>query len=234
MSELSSEEKYRLGIISKEQRKLDMMNEKYYNDRKKIDDVEYAMGGTDRSKESRQLAVDIKNQTRKVVQQEKEEREKQQEIRYRQNSNTTESIILGAKAKYDQKMNEYMKMNLWGKAKTMFAGKKPKKMTGNEIMQTYAEEVTQIELQKAIERKKKEFEEDIAWTKSYYTEHPEDLKPGSDTYNSIENIIRYKVRKYEYEIKQLEKKYQQMKENAIDLVKDFGIDHFEENSKKIK
>lgn len=34
------------------------------------------------------------------------------------------SIMRSAKEEYDKQMNEYMQKNFWGKAKTMFAGKK--------------------------------------------------------------------------------------------------------------
>lgn len=230
MKELSSEEKYRLGIISREQRELDMMNEEYDEGMKKIDYGEFVLGGTEDAKKLRELAADIKKKHNKLAQDELQKKEDERNREYRQYSSSTDGIIQGAKAKYDEKMNAYMNMNLWGKAKTILAGKKPKKMSGNEIMQTYASEITQIELQRTIEMKKRDYEEDIAWTKSYYTEHPEDLKPDSETYNSIENIIASKQKRYAYEIKQLEEKYARMLQNANELVSEFGIDHFEQKS----
>ena len=43
-----------------------------------------------------------------------------------------------AKELYDQQMQEYMQMNFWGKAKTMLAGKSPKKnASSKQIMYTY-------------------------------------------------------------------------------------------------
>ncbi len=230
MPELSSEEKYRLGIISREQRELDMMRDNLNERMKKIDYGEYVLGGTEEAKDLRKLRKDIFDKQQKLTQEELQKKEAERNREYRQYSSSTDGIIQGAKAKYDEKMNAYMNMNLWGKAKTILAGKKPKKLSGNEIMQTYASDITQIELQRAIETKRRDYEEDIAWTKSYYTEHPEDLKPDSETYNSIENIIASKQKRYAYEIKQLEDHYARMLQNANELVSEFGIDHFEQKS----
>ena len=44
-----------------------------------------------------------------------------------------------------------------------------------EIIQTYGDNAKQIELEKMIQRRQEQFQEQIAWQKQYYTEHPEDL-----------------------------------------------------------
>lgn len=226
MSELSSEEKYRLGMISRDQRQLDRMIDQYKNDMTRIDEVEYALGGTEKAKDIRQQAADIQEKKRKIREQEDLERQIEKENERKQWTNTTEGIILESKAKYDEKMNEYMSKNLWGKAKILFAGKKPKKMTDKEIMQTYSSEVQQDFLKKMIEKKTYDKDQYIAWTKSHYTEHPEQLRPG----RTIEDMIKDIENTYSYEMKFMKEDYEHMLKSANDLVDKFGMEHFEQKS----
>lgn len=54
-----------------------------------------------------------------------------------------EKISTTAKELYDEQVNTYMQMNLWGKAKALFSGKKPKKMNEQQIVETYGQQAVQ-------------------------------------------------------------------------------------------
>lgn len=54
-----------------------------------------------------------------------------------------EKISTTAKGIYDEQVNAYMQMNLWGKAKALFSGKKPKKMNEQQIVETYGQQAVQ-------------------------------------------------------------------------------------------
>ena len=76
-------------------------------------------------------------------------------------------ILKTVKEEYDRKMNEYMQMNFWGKAKTMFTGKKSKKNASSlQIIETYGADAIDIEMQGELRRAEREFNELVEWIKN--------------------------------------------------------------------
>lgn len=110
-----------------------------------------------------------------------------------------EKISSTAKDIYDGKMNSYMQMNLWGKAKALFSGKKPKKMNEQQIVENYGQQAVQqiiapgaeeILRQKAeqLESVKKTYEHDpkmleyaIKSTESYFNAQLEQMQKTYDS-----------------------------------------------------
>ncbi len=90
-------------------------------------------------------------------------RKEQEDQEWRETQITHNANVL-----YEEKIEAYMAMNFWGKAKTLFAGKKPKKLNQQEIIQKYGSEAVEqvigparerliIERDAQIERAKKDF-----------------------------------------------------------------------------
>ena len=82
-----------------------------------------------------------------------------------------DQITQNANVLYEQKVDEYMKMNFWGKAKVLFSGKKVKKMNQREIIQEFGSQaidnmlspnIQELESQRnaQIERAKHDFSND--------------------------------------------------------------------------
>ena len=83
------------------------------------------------------------------------------------------SIMKSAKEEYDKQMNEYMQMNFWGKAKTMFSGKKPiKNASSEQIIATYGNDAKNKEMQGELNLAEREFNQLVEWIKDYYQKHP--------------------------------------------------------------
>lgn len=121
------------------------MNYDYNKSINQVDPVEQALNGTERAKNRNAAGREIVDLQNKIYKQEEIERAREREQEYQQYKSTTDRIKAGAKEMYDSKMNAYMQMNFWGKAKTILAGKKPKKMSDSEIIQTYGSNAKQVE-----------------------------------------------------------------------------------------
>ena len=101
-------------------------------------------------------------------------------------------IVKNSKEEYNRQMKEYMSMNFWGKAKTMFLGKKPKKDSSDkEIIDTYGENIKNEWLQGELARAKREYDALVEWLKKYYENHPEDQEA------SLEDRLNEEKEKYE-------------------------------------
>lgn len=194
------------------------MNYDYNKSINQVDPVEQALNGTERAKNRNAAGREIVDLQNKIYRQEEIERAREREQEYQQYKSTTDRIKTSAKEMYDSKMNAYMQMNFWGKAKTILAGKKPKKMSDSEIIQTYGSNAKQVELEKMIQRRQQQFQEQVAWEQQYYTEHPEDLKPDSPVFNSVENIIKNTTSHYNFDIENMKKDYQRQLEFITEQV----------------
>lgn len=73
-----------------------------------------------------------------------------------------DTLVSSAKAFYDEKINAYMRLSLWGKAVAMFTGKKPKKLTDREILEVYgrdaADRLIEERIQSILEAKEEQIE----------------------------------------------------------------------------
>ena len=124
------------------------------------------------------------------------------------------SIMRSAKEEYDKQMNEYMQKNFWGKAKTMFAGKKPiQNATSEQIIATYGNEAKNKEMQGELNRAEREFNQLVEWIKDYYQKHPEELT------TSIEERIEQERKVYEERIKSIQAKNDSYLAEANEAVK---------------
>ena len=111
------------------------------------------------------------------------------------------SIMKSAKEEYDKQMNEYMQMNFWGKAKTMFSGKKPiKNASSEQIIATYGNDAKNKEMQGELNLAEREFNQLVEWIKDYYQKHPNELT------TSLDERIEQERKKYQERIKNIEKK----------------------------
>lgn len=124
------------------------------------------------------------------------------------------SIMKSAKEEYDKQMNEYMQMNFWGKAKTMFSGKKPiKNASSEQIIAVYGNDAKNKEMQGELNRAEREFNQLVEWIKDYYQQHPEELT------TSIEERIEQERKLYQERIKNIEAKNDSYLNEATDAVK---------------
>ena len=124
------------------------------------------------------------------------------------------SIMRSAKEEYDKQMNEYMQKNFWGKAKTMFAGKKPiQNATSEQIIATYGNEAKNKEMQGELNRAEREFNQLVEWIKDYYQKHPEELT------TSIEERIEQERKVYEERIRSIQVKNDSYLAEANEAVK---------------
>ncbi len=124
------------------------------------------------------------------------------------------SIMKSAKEEYDKQMNEYMQMNFWGKAKTMFSGKKPiKNASSEQIIANYGNDAKNKEMQGELNRAEREFNQLVEWIKDYYQKHPEELTI------SIEERIEQERKLYQERIKNIEAKNDSYLNEATNAVK---------------
>lgn len=123
-------------------------------------------------------------------------------------------IMTSAKEAYDQEMKEYMEMNFWGKAKTMFAGKKPKtKATDAQIIKEYGEEAKVKEMQGELKAAKEEYEKSIEWLKEYYKAFPKELS------STIENRLELAKKAYAEKLREIEERNNSYLEEANEVVR---------------
>lgn len=83
-----------------------------------------------------------------------------------------EGVSSGALEVYNAKMNEYMSKNFWGKAKALFTGKKPKKMSEQEAIATYAHEGAQKALAGRTELIEQKRQEELEMNQLGYADNP--------------------------------------------------------------
>lgn len=127
-------------------------------------------------------------------------------------------IVKTAKNEYDKQMEEYMSMNFWGKAKTMFAGKKPKKDSSDiEIIDKYGEEYKNKWMQGEIARAKREYDALVEWLKKYYEKHPEDQE------TSLEDRLNEEKEKYEARVREKIERNNSYLEEAKEVVSEGKI-----------
>lgn len=127
-------------------------------------------------------------------------------------------IVKTAKNEYDKQMEEYMSMNFWGKAKTMFTGKKPKKDSSDiEIIDKYGEEYKNKCMQGEIARAKREYDALVEWLKNYYEKHPEDQEA------SLEDRLNEEKEKYEARVREKIERNNSYLEEAKEVVSEGKI-----------
>ena len=135
------------------------------------------------------------------------EEKRQEEQMYKEHQSRQEEIFAGSKKKYDDKVNEYMSKNLWGKAKILFAGKKPKQLTNAEILKNFGTDAINIILESAY----KKIEEKRQSVIDYYNEEmlkgeedPELIKSMINSYNYQFDREKEAVKRdYEFALEQL-------------------------------
>ena len=120
-----------------------------------------------------------------------------------------------SKVSYEEEMKEYMKLNFWGKAKTMFAGKRPKKnATDNEIIDKYGEDAKETTMLSELNRYKREHNQIIEWIKEFYKNHPEELK------TTIEERIEAENKDYEERLKEVYKRNDEYLAEAKEVIRE--------------
>lgn len=108
-----------------------------------------------------------------------------------------DKISSTAKDIYDEQVNAYMKMNFWGKAKTMFAGKKPKKLNNQQIVQNYGNQAVEQIITPGVQEIMRQKEEQLASVKVTYANDPK----------MLENAIRATNQYFDTQLEQLQKTY---------------------------
>ena len=127
-------------------------------------------------------------------------------------------IVKNSKEEYNRQMKEYMSMNFWGKAKTMFVGKKPKKDSSDkEIIDTYGENIKNEWLQGELARAKREYDALVEWLKNYYEKHPEDQE------TSLEDRLNEEKEKYEARVREKIERNNSYLEEAKEVVSEGKI-----------
>lgn len=110
-------------------------------------------------------SIDVENARR---QQEKVELERRE---WRE-----ETITHTAQVLYEQKMDTYMEMNFWGKAKALFSGKKPKKMNQQEIIETFGKQAVKQITSPGIEEIMRQKQAQLESVKITYANDPKMLE----------------------------------------------------------
>ena len=85
-------------------------------------------------------------------------------------------IMYNANALYEEKIEAYMAMNFWGKAKTLFAGKKPKKLSQQGIIQEYGTQALEQITSPAKDRLIMERDAQIEMAKKDFANYPKQLE----------------------------------------------------------
>ena len=174
------------------------------------------------SRLQREIA-ELKKQINEEPERKRREEEAKMAREQRKYSSTIDKIKNGAKVRYDEIMNEYMSKNFFGKAKAILTGKKPKKMNRKEIMENFGQNSMEEQLEMALQIEERKYQENIAWVKTYYTEHPEDLDPSSPTHDSIEHIIEEETKLHKVHMIMIREKYEKYLEHATTSAKDWGF-----------
>lgn len=108
-----------------------------------------------------------------------------------------DKIFSISKGIYDEKVNAYMQMNLWGKAKTMFAGKKPKKLNNQQIVESYGNQAVEMIIAPGVEEIRRQKEAQLASVKVTYANDPK----------MLESAIRSTNEYFDKQLEQLQKTY---------------------------
>ncbi len=100
-------------------------------------------------------------------------------------------IVAYAHSLYAEKIDAYMELNFWGKAKALFHGKKPKKLTDQQVIQEYGDQAIDKILASGVEKHNADKEYQIEQAKMKYADNPEELA------KIIEGIEQYYDKQYE-------------------------------------
>ena len=101
------------------------------------------------------------------------------------------NIVTYAHGLYAEKIDAYMELNFWGKAKALFHGKKPKKLTDQQVIQEYGDQAIDKILAPGVEKHNADKEYQIEKAKKEYANNPEELA------KVIEGIEQYYNKQYE-------------------------------------
>lgn len=107
---------------------------------------------------------------------------------------------------YQEKMDNYMHQNFWGKAKTLFSGKKPKKMSEFEVVSTYGGQAVDKITFPAIERLQMQKADQLASIKEVY----------ADDSKMLEYAIQQTNLYFDGQIKDLQSTYEKSLSNITE------------------
>lgn len=110
------------------------------------------------------LDMTIENVAKETRIMREEDEEREQLLRRSQR----DTLVSSAKSFYDQQISAYMNLNFWRKAVALFTGKKPKKMTDREILETYGKDAVDLLIDDRITAILEAKEEQLAILRSAY------------------------------------------------------------------
>lgn len=132
---------------------------------------------------------------------------------YRQNQEKTrkenqklreEKISSTAKEIYDEKVNEYMNKNFWGKARAIISGKKPKKMNEQEMIQKYATDAASRIKDPIVDELNRQRQEQLARAQQDFANDPSMLQHAitvlNETFDEKIEAIQNKYDKAEHHV----------------------------------
>ncbi len=99
-------------------------------------------------------------------------------------------IIANAHALYAEKIDAYMALNFWGKARAMFHGKRPKKLTDQQVIQEFGDQAIDRILAPGLEKHNADKVFYIEKAKKDYANDPAKLE------KTIKSIEQYYDQKY--------------------------------------
>lgn len=115
-----------------------------------------------------------------------------------------DNLIATAKSIYETRINTYMEQDFWGRAQSLFKGKKPKKLSESDILATYGEEAKGRLIGESIDGIQEQKEALLAYLKEYVLETP----LTSFTLEDIEDyMIEIIVSFYDNQIEEVEEDY---------------------------
>jgi len=119
------------------------------------------------------------------------------------------TIFESSKQKYDKKVNLYMNMNFWGKAKTMLTGKKPKNFQNGDTLSTSRHDSIMEILQPTFEKIELLRQDEIKNIEKIYSQLSEEEKQKREKEMGVtlENRIKQINSHYNREIEEIKEKY---------------------------
>ena len=105
-------------------------------------------------------------------------------------------IIANANALYAEKVDEYMALNFWGKAKAMFNGRKPKKLNEQQVIQEFGDQAIDRILAPGVLKHNADKEYQIEQAKIKYANNPEELEKTIKTIEQNYNQKYAQARDY--------------------------------------
>lgn len=181
-----------------------------------IEYVEYS--NPTKAKELRQKIEELKKNINGYDNNIQKQHEEDIRIGVQKAKETKQDIFNLSKQKYDEKMNAYMSMNFWGKAKTMLAGKKPKKMNNREIVATYGNESVEELLQPTLEKIELLRQDEIRNITELYSNMSEEekMRREKELGTTLESRIKQINFHYDKEIEDIRKNYDSKLNNMVE------------------